>query len=275
VIQEILILLEPMHARRTMFITDEAGRAPALEFLGIDPRDHALTCVTEDELIPLLWYLARSPHALQELLNRGGHIMGAREWFRRARLRSIASQLPEHWESVRSFTVVIPFTEADRQQLEQTLFEADKIRQILREVHCTKYFPDAVYSSICELRQGGDSVELGSELEHYAETFEHEAEEMVAEKVRLLLLYENWTRPLDERQQALVNALANQYPSCDVLDFGQAPPPAGMHPRRAVSLFGAGGPVVFLEPGVHLSEGRAADILLRNASRAAPPVKRT
>jgi hypothetical protein len=61
VLQEAFILLDPKRAQKAVFITEDDGRAPALEAHGIHPADHALTCVTEDELIPLLWGRSESP----------------------------------------------------------------------------------------------------------------------------------------------------------------------------------------------------------------------
>src|SRR4051794_10154313 len=55
VMQEAFIVLTPRYARKTIFILDDDGGAPALQVHGIDPKDHALACVTVDELAPLLF----------------------------------------------------------------------------------------------------------------------------------------------------------------------------------------------------------------------------
>jgi hypothetical protein len=66
VMQETFIVLAPEYAARTAFITTSDRRAPALEAHGVHPLRHALTCVTEDELIPLLWDWTRSPRSLPQ-----------------------------------------------------------------------------------------------------------------------------------------------------------------------------------------------------------------
>jgi hypothetical protein len=55
ILYEAFIMLDPKRAHKAVFITDDNRRAPALEAHGIHPADHALTCVTEEELVPLLW----------------------------------------------------------------------------------------------------------------------------------------------------------------------------------------------------------------------------
>jgi hypothetical protein len=66
VMQEAFIMLAPERARKAVFITDENGRAPALEAHGIKPADYALTCVTEEELIPLLRDWTQSAYSLPQ-----------------------------------------------------------------------------------------------------------------------------------------------------------------------------------------------------------------
>jgi hypothetical protein len=67
--QEAFIVLAPAHAAKVAFITGEDRRAPALDVHRIDPRRHALTCVTEEELIPLLWDWTQTRHSLPQPLD--------------------------------------------------------------------------------------------------------------------------------------------------------------------------------------------------------------
>ena len=61
---ETSIMLDPRRVRKVLFITTPDGRSPALEVHGIDPADHALQTVTEDELIDRLRHWTRSPESL-------------------------------------------------------------------------------------------------------------------------------------------------------------------------------------------------------------------
>jgi len=94
ILQEAFMMLDPRRAPKGVFITDDDGRAPALEAHGIHPADHALTCVTEDELIPLLRDRSDSPVVLPQTVSWG--TAGDDEVL-----------APESWESLPSVLVIV------------------------------------------------------------------------------------------------------------------------------------------------------------------------
>ncbi len=51
---ETFVMLDPQRVSKAIFITGPEGNCPALERLGIDPQGHALTLVSEDQLVPEL-----------------------------------------------------------------------------------------------------------------------------------------------------------------------------------------------------------------------------
>jgi hypothetical protein len=94
ILQEAFIMIDPRRASKAVFITDNNGRAPALEAHGIHPANHALTCVTEDELIPLLRDRSESPVSTPQPVSWGtaGHD---------------EVLVPENWEGLPSVLVIM------------------------------------------------------------------------------------------------------------------------------------------------------------------------
>lgn len=185
--------------------------------------------------------------------------MGILKWFR-SPTADIGRKLPKYWESVRSFTIIIPFSEHDVPALDATLLETLKVRHALLRAYHAKYFPDKIYSSVRVLRERGEP--LGPELDRYWETANNEAATAVAEKTRILLLHDNASRRLVQAAQEAVVSIANKHPECDVIDFGGDP--LVRNPRQGVVPYAGGGKVLFLEPGAHLSDKEITSILVRH-----------
>lgn len=187
--------------------------------------------------------------------------MGILSWVR-SHTAGIGRRLPKYWESVRSFTVIIPFSDAHVSTLEAALLEALKIRYALLQVYHVKYFPDEAYSSIRKLRERGEST--GPELDEYWETANYNAAAAVAEKVRVVLLHDDASQPLAQAVEVEVVSMANMHPVCDVIDFGGDP--LVRNPRQGVVRYARGGQLLFLEPGTELSDKEAVSILVRYAA---------
>jgi hypothetical protein len=106
---ETFMMLDPRRARKAIFIKDCDGRCPALEVHGIDPRDHALPTVTDEELIPEL-----------------------RERLESARSQGLGAApcteplLREGWESLPSVVVVVAVDSFDSEDLVHLARTTDK-----------------------------------------------------------------------------------------------------------------------------------------------------
>ena len=188
--------------------------------------------------------------------------MGLRDWFHRRPLDT-GSKLPDEWLSLRSFTVVIPFTERHIESIDDSLAQALKLREHLTREYRSRYFADEAYEGIATLRRKGETIP--SELLDYWDSMNREAAIAVAEKIRIILLHDDATERLGDSEAAAISTAANRHPNCDVLDFGGDR--LIRDPRKGVIRYLGGGKAFLLEPGTMLSDKRAAAVLVEHLSR--------
>jgi hypothetical protein len=188
--------------------------------------------------------------------------MRLRDWFSR-RSTDVGSQLPDKWESLRSFTVLIPFTEHTINLIDASLAEALKLREHLTRAYHSKYFANEAYQGITALTATGETIP--PDLHDYWDLMNREAEIAVSEKIHIILLHDDANRRLSESEAAGISAGANRHSNCDVLDFGGDP--LVHDPRKGVVRYLRGRKAFLLPPGTRLSDKKAATVLVDHVNR--------
>jgi hypothetical protein len=113
VCQETLLMLHPKRVGKALFITADDGRCRSLEVHGIDPAKHALSRVTENELISQLRYWTQS----------AGHLPCP---FDPRVLHDEVDLIPENIDTLSSVLVVVLLDDFDSSALIELALHSDK-----------------------------------------------------------------------------------------------------------------------------------------------------
>lgn len=171
--------------------------------------------------------------------------------------RQPPSSLPPYWESLRSFSIVIPFSEKHLQMLTRTLEEAAKFRTALLQLCRTSYFHDPLYEQMMNEKE--TSGDHSARLEEYINGCTNELQSKVVEKIGLILLFESTGQELSPGQQRELAELANNCQACNVIDFtGDR---LVRNPRSAVLRYASGGRILIIEPRRQFSDAEVNELL--------------
>src|SRR3989442_11135991 len=128
-------------------------------------------------------------------------------------------ELPERWDSLMSFSVVVPFSREHMKDLKCSLEEAARFRSAFADICRPKYFPDPLYE---ELRARiGRSEEPSNEERKYLEGRERYFEELAIEKIGIALVYEEPQETLSNEAVEALREISKPYPECRVLAFSE------------------------------------------------------